>query len=257
MLEFDRTISPNETMRAATEEAYFRVSVSAHEAIERAVFSAGKDPSSIKEILDFGCGHGRVLRALRAGYPAAAVTACDILEDGVNFCAETFGARPLLGHEDLNQISPPVKFDLIWVGSVFTHLPLERWRAFFDFFSAHLAVDGILVFTVHGRTAIWGLQHHSLAKSRLTKEQLDEETRAFKESGFAFVPYTERLIGFMSKAGVDLSPGLYGLSFTRPDWVCARLAEYPEFSLMSYIEGGWGRNHDTVAVSLPRVPKII
>ncbi|MGR8932191.1 MAG: class I SAM-dependent methyltransferase [Gammaproteobacteria bacterium] len=134
MIEFDRTISPKETMRAATEEAYFNVSISAYHAIQRAIFSAGKNSESIRKILDFGCGHGRVLRVLSAGFPDATVTACDLLEDGVAFCHKTFGARPLKGFEDLNQIQVDEKFDLIWVGSVFTHLPPDRWRDFLTFF---------------------------------------------------------------------------------------------------------------------------
>lgn len=257
MLNFDRTISPNETMRAATEEAYFRISLSGYEAAQRAVFSAGKAPGSVKEILDFGCGHGRVLRALQAGFPSATVTACDLMEDGVEFCATTFGARRLKGFEDLTKIEPPVRFDLIWVGSVFTHLPSERWREFLTFFASILAIDGILVLTVHGRTSLWGLQNYTLDKSRLTREQFDQVKAAYRDSGFAFVPYEAKLINAMTNAGVEVSPGLYGLSFARPDWVCSLLIEYPRLALVSYTEGGWANNHDTVAVMAPRTPKLV
>jgi SAM-dependent methyltransferase len=257
MLEFNRTIAAKETMKAPKEEAYFRVALSGYEAVRRALFSAGKAPESVREILDFGCGHGRVLRTLSAGFPDATVTACDLLEDGVDFCVKTFGARPLEAHEDLSLIAPPVKFDLIWVGSVFTHLPLERWRAFIEFFSQILATDGILVFTVHGRTSLWALENHTLDKSYLTREQFDEVKARFKGEGFAYVPYESKLIKAMANAGVEVSPGLYGLSYARPDWVCRLLTEYPRLALVSYTEAGWAGNHDTVAVVSPRAPRTI
>ena len=50
----------------------------------------------VRRVLDFGCGHGRVMRVLRAAFPDAELVACDIDQDAVSFCAETFGARPVL-----------------------------------------------------------------------------------------------------------------------------------------------------------------
>ena len=46
-------------------------------------------------MLDFACGHGRVMRTLKAAFPDALLTACDIDRDGVDFCARTFGAAPV------------------------------------------------------------------------------------------------------------------------------------------------------------------
>ena len=34
-----------------------------------------------------------------------------------------------------------------------------------------MSAEGILVFTLHGRTALWVLQHHTLKKTRLSPQQ--------------------------------------------------------------------------------------
>lgn len=83
MLEFDRTISSKDHMNTASEEAYFRTTLSAHDGIARAVATANRKPGSIRKILDFGSGYGRVLRVLKAAYPSATLTACDLMPDAI------------------------------------------------------------------------------------------------------------------------------------------------------------------------------
>ena len=82
-----------------------------------------------QRILDFPCGHGRVLRYLRAAYPLAEITACDLNRDGVEFCAERLGAVPVMSSEDPADIRLAGEFDLIWCGSLLTHLDSGRWPA--------------------------------------------------------------------------------------------------------------------------------
>ena len=93
------------------------------------------------------CGHGRVLRTLRAAYPQAEIVACDIDTDGVDFCAKTFDAIPVYSKENPEEIDLRRKFDLIWVGSLFTHIRDERWPEFLSFFSRVLAPGCVLIFT--------------------------------------------------------------------------------------------------------------
>ena len=93
-----------------------------------------KASSPPPRILDFPCGHGRVLRYLRAEFPQAEITACDLLRDGVDFCAANFGAIPVYSDPDPSRIGlPRDAFDLIWVGSLFTHFDAARWAKSFSF----------------------------------------------------------------------------------------------------------------------------
>ena len=83
--------------------------------VRLAMVSARKE--TVQNILDLPSGHGRVLRLLKAEYPEAKLTACDILTDAVDFCAETFGATPLYGKERPGEIELLEQYDLIWCGS--------------------------------------------------------------------------------------------------------------------------------------------
>jgi hypothetical protein len=58
---------------------------------------------------------------LSAASPDAAITACDLDHEAVEFCARTFSARPAFSRELPEQIALPERFDLIWVGSLLTH----------------------------------------------------------------------------------------------------------------------------------------
>jgi trans-aconitate methyltransferase len=121
VLEINMTMSPRASVPKGNMEAYERTSRTGLRCVENALVPVNKAPEDCKKILDFRCGYGRVLRALRARFPEAHITACDLNEDATKFCAETFGATPVQGYSDLSKTILPHKYDAIWVGSVFTH----------------------------------------------------------------------------------------------------------------------------------------
>lgn len=67
----DTEISPNDQMHSHTKETYLFQTRSAFECIINALKM--HEECSVKSILDFGCGHGRVLRSLRAAFPKAEI----------------------------------------------------------------------------------------------------------------------------------------------------------------------------------------
>ena len=93
----------------------------------------------------------RELRYLKAGFPDAALTACDIDRDGVDYCVSTFGARGVYSFADPAQITLSERFDLIWCGSLVTHLDVRGWQSFLKFFYEHLEPRGVLIFSTHGK----------------------------------------------------------------------------------------------------------
>ncbi len=58
---------------------------------------------------------------------------------------------PVHSRADVEQLELPGRFDLIWVGSLFTHHDPDRWDVFFDLLGSSLADGGVLVFTTAGR----------------------------------------------------------------------------------------------------------
>src|SRR5436309_14349941 len=109
---------------------YFEYGETAVRLIRLAMDATGTGQVPTHNVLDFPSGHGRVLRTLKAAFPRARLTACDIDHDAVDFCAETFGAEPIYSDEDPRAIELPGQYDLIWCGSLFTHLDAPRRAGF-------------------------------------------------------------------------------------------------------------------------------
>jgi hypothetical protein len=81
---------------------YLEIGTSALDCINSALATAHNTPTSI---LDLPCGHGRVCRMLRASFPDAHLTVCDLDHDAVDFCAAQFNATPVYSDEDIRRVS--------------------------------------------------------------------------------------------------------------------------------------------------------
>src|SRR5258708_14501308 len=150
--EVIRTLSPKDEMFEGNEAHYLGVGESALECIRRSLAAAEVPEHRVRRILDLPCGYGRVLRYLRAEFPEAEITACDLQHEGVDFCAQTFGATPVYSHWDPAKIPLPDDwFDLIWVGSLLPHVDAEHWDAFLRLFRRVVRPGGGLVFSTPRR----------------------------------------------------------------------------------------------------------
>jgi SAM-dependent methyltransferase len=208
---------------------YFTTGRSARRSIDQSLAAAGR--REISRILDFGCGHGRVLRVLRRAFPDAQITAADIDRDGVAFCVRTFGAIGVHSSIDAASISFDCDFDLIWAGSVFTHIDKAGWKAFLALLRNSLAPDAVLVFSVHGpdveRKVRSGERTYSLEPATVASV-----LEHYAESGFGYGDY----------------PGMtgYGISIVEPQAARA-LVEDAGLRLVTHIPVGWDNHQDIVA----------
>ena len=216
-------ISPNDNMHARNRRWYDRAGQLAVKQVRLAMLAAGRD--RLDSILDFGCGHGRVLRTLKAGFPQASLTACDINRDGVDFCAQAFGATPAYSSTDPAEISIDDRFDLIWCNSFFTHVDREGWDRFLPFLESLLSKDGIFIFTTAGRRAVQKLRDQP---SRwMLRWMLREDIRAGFLEDYARDGFAHR----------D-SPNSTGWGYTAasPAWVCGRIQAVTDLRLLGVAE---------------------
>jgi SAM-dependent methyltransferase len=228
-LEFIRDIAPEDAMmKMATPQAYYRIGLDALAYIRLAVQVAGADEP--RSILDLPSGYGRVLRMLKAAFPDADLTACDIDRAAVDFCAETFGAIPAYSTEDPSDLRLVGDYDLIWCGSLLTHLEVGGWRRFLPWFERHLGEDGLLVFTTHGR---WVADKVRSGRRKFAVADLDELVAAYERDGFGYQPFS------------DLERNS-GISLSSPAWVCRELERCPNLKLIMYTEQGWSGFQDAV-----------
>ena len=211
-------ISPRDEMYTSDPDRYGEVGEAALRAIRIALHAAGKpDPS---DILDMPSGHGRVMRLLKAAFPEASLTACDLDTDAVEFCARVFGATPLQGNEDPSTMDIDGQFDLIWCGSLLTHMDSDRWPGFLKLFEAALKPDGIAIFTVHGRKVIRNMQEG--ATYGLNEESREGLLADFEATGF----------GYRDFWGQEN----YGISLSAPGWVLPLIGSRVHL----YSEALWG-----------------
>jgi SAM-dependent methyltransferase len=241
-LVVNREISPRDGMFAGNPEHYASVGRSALRCVGLALLAAGRpDP---RRILDLPCGHGRVLRVLRAAWPDAEITACDLDHDGVDYCERVFGAMAVPSVADPDAI--PLEsgsFDLVWCGSLLTHVAAARWDGFLRLFARVLAPGGVLVFTTHGRfpaQRIRGAIASGLGAPNafygLPSRAAAEVLRAYERDGFGYVNY----------------PGErgYGISLSTLPWVVARIQHQPGLRVVACSERAWDDHQDVYACAL-------
>ncbi|MGI9067166.1 MAG: class I SAM-dependent methyltransferase, partial [Pyrinomonadaceae bacterium] len=206
--QVETRISAGDGMYTGDGVHYYKVGLAAIRSIEEAIDAA--QLGSVKRILDLPCGHGRVLRFLVRRFPQAEITASDLDRKGVDFCTRVFGTEAIYSEPNLEQFSPGGKFDLIWCGSLVTHLNGRGIRALLAFFACHLQSDGLLIFTAHGERVIQLLQNQEFEYG-ISAESVAPIIEAYRKEGFGFADY----------------PGAsgYGISLTSPEWIRRVAAE--------------------------------
>lgn len=166
---------------------YLSVGLSASRCIREAIRYA---PSgyTVGSILDFPCGYGRVLRFLKAMFPNSAITAAEIDSNALDFCRDNFSVSTLLSKTNLSELSFPQRFDLIWCGSLFTHIDEKSMSNLLKFFYDHLSDKGICVFTTHGQYPVEWIESKKVTYG-LTEESQQKIVSDFNLKGCGYANY--------------------------------------------------------------------
>lgn len=111
----------------------------------------GRPLLSFQSVLEFACGYGRFTRHLSRALPGR-VAASDILPGAAEFVAERFGVEAFRSAHEPEQIAFPRRYELVFVLSLFTHLPVADWRRWLRVLGQAVAPGGLLVFSVHSES---------------------------------------------------------------------------------------------------------
>jgi SAM-dependent methyltransferase len=242
-LEVSREIAPNDPM-LYDPSIYFVAGHWALRWIQLAMLATGRN--TVESALDLACGAGRVMRTLRAAFPDASLTACDIWEEGVRFCERTFGARGVISEPNPGDLQFDEQFDVIWCGSMLTHLGPDPFLGTLRLFESSLTPNGIVVFTLHGRHTVEEQLRNGKDPFTFTDEERGLVLRDYDETGFGFYPSItrERCPGDPS---LPENSNL-GNSVSSRAWVGKQLEQTPDLDLLLYVECGW-LGQDVVACS--------
>ena len=114
---------------------------------------SGRPLSSFAQVLEFASGHGRFTRHLVKAIGAERLTVADVVPSAVQFSTAQFGVQGFLSTTQPQALAWPRQHDLIFVLSLFSHLPQATWLPWLARLWDMTAPGGLLVFTTHGEYA--------------------------------------------------------------------------------------------------------
>jgi SAM-dependent methyltransferase len=229
--KINQAIAPDDQMLVAGQEAaYFTVGADGLNNVLAALVRSRLQ--TVRHILDLPCGHGRVARHLRAAFPEAALSFCDIESSGVDFCSRTFNGRAIYSRPELTEVMLGGPFDVIWIGSLFTHVDEVRARRWLRYLCSQLSDDGILLATFHGEwSRVVQKNHFHLIGDKEWSAITEQADRI----GFGYAPYPDQKN--------------YGISLSRPSRVIELASAIEHVRILSFCERGWADNHDVLSIA--------
>lgn len=207
---------------------YLSAGLSAIRCIERVLEQSGKT-TGISRILDLPCGYGRVLRFLRARFPDAKVTVSEIDPEALRFCESEFSAQGVLSAKDVNTLDVSSRFDLIWCGSLLTHLNEEAATDLLRWFYDHLLPDGRCVVTTHGQSSVKRLVDKQISYGLSSRSQ-QELLSGFYESGYGYTDYEQH-------SG-------YGIAVVSRDRLMTIARSVGQWDAVAFLDRAWDDHQD-------------
>jgi 2-polyprenyl-3-methyl-5-hydroxy-6-metoxy-1,4-benzoquinol methylase len=223
-------LHPKDGMFCGNEQHYLKCGASALNIIDIAVQRAEIQPRSI---LDFGSGAGRVTRWLRAAYPDAEIWVTDTREEDLTFCQHSFDVSSFLSFNEVSRLHSPSSYDLIWVGSVLTHLSETTSWELTRKLASWLNPGGALVLSAHGRFARGRAAEFGNYGIENGWDKLISEVEAH---GFGYADYPNQ-VG-------------YGISICTLSWLTELVERIGGARLIFLSERAWDNHHDVVALQM-------
>jgi SAM-dependent methyltransferase len=213
---------------APADVAHYRSdALSGLENLEASLRMTNRSWCDVRSLLDFPSGYGRLTRWLVTRVDCQRVTAGDVDPEAVRFCATEFGVRPLHAARNVLAQAFPDSYDLIFVGSLLTHLPPSQCRDTLAALIAVLQPGGQIVFTTQGESCLVHLDwygDHFRHAAGLYRRQIAER-------GIAFVPYPRS-----RDYGITIHAGSYVETLMR--------TSFPDLTLVRREERGWDNHQD-------------
>jgi SAM-dependent methyltransferase len=173
--------------------------------------------------LEFACGYGRFTRHLVRVLDPSRITVCDLYHQAVDFQRERFGVEGVYSELQPEDLVLPGKYDLIFVASLFSHLPDSHFGPWLEKLYDALEPGGTLLFSTHGPGCL-------------------PAGRVIPERGILYQQASESRTH---------SPDDYGTSYVTPRYVADIVRERTGQAVALEVERGLFKIQDVYAVRKP------
>lgn len=148
--------------------------------------------AQVSSFMEFASGFGRFTRHLVKRLPAGSLWVSDVVTQAMDFLPQQFGVQAIRSTQSPENLAVPRQFQVVFVLSLFSHLPARTWSRWLARLWQFTAPGGLLIFSTHG-------------DSCAVRSKVDMDP-----GGFAFFPGSE-------STAVDQAD--YGMAFTSEDFV--------------------------------------
>ena len=115
---------------------------------------APQEFSRTRNVLDFGCGCGRLLRWFPAAFPEVAIRGCDVRAEAIEWCDSELAGQFFTNNHQPPLTLPDDSIDLVCALSVFSHLARASFLAWFEELVRVCSPGGVLFVSTLGPLAL-------------------------------------------------------------------------------------------------------
>jgi SAM-dependent methyltransferase len=194
--------------------------------------------TSFPSVLEIPCGGGRVTRHLVRFLPDSRISVSDVEKAKQSAVSAQFGVEGVDVAADFSEPGPR-RFDLIFVGSLLTHLQEHMFVRLLDHCIDALAKDGVLIATTAGRwNAGWRIRRKSPGRGlRALRWAVDTRFRRGRATFLGSTAPSQRYAGTV-----------YGACLAPASWVVRRVEMRGDAIVLGVKEAAWRGNQDALIV---------
>lgn len=191
-----------------------------------------------RDILDFGCGCGRLLRRLCDLVPDSRLSGCDIDPDAIAWVADNISDVDARVSAPLPPLPfPSDAFDLVIGYSVLTHLDERYQDAWLAELRRVLRPGAVALLTVHG-SGSWDRVVRTALAGRPEMESLERERE------------TRGIVHWRDDGWDAVFPDFYHTTFHTPEYIERHWSAW--FDKVEVVAGNTERDHDIVVARVAK-----
>lgn len=218
---------------------YFNISIQQYNCFRQIAETAFERPPEKLRILDFACGYGRLLRFLAAWLPGQNLLGAEIQADALDTNKRLFGIEGHLSCSDPEAFSIDRRFDMIWVASLFSHLPDRLFRAWLGKLHSLLAPGGVLCFSVRDESQFAGKMPANGFVYRPESEQIPIDASIYG-TAWASEGYVRTTIESSVSGSVDCERIPRALAMEQDLYLLHERDRQPPVRIDRFRRGPWG-----------------